>query len=56
MIDGNEVSFFRRHFGVTKEDVIKAVAVVGNCPKQIELYLLQQGIITYNSLREKHRP
>lgn len=42
MVGRNEISFLKRHLGATKEDILKAVAMVGNKLERIELYLLQQ--------------
>lgn len=45
MVTNNEISFLKSHLGASKQDIIKAVATVGNKLERIELYLRQQGVI-----------
>ncbi|MFA6276233.1 MAG: hypothetical protein WC622_05760 [Pedobacter sp.] len=45
MINKDEISFLKRHLGANKEDIIKAVSVVGNNLEKIEVYLLQQKMV-----------
>lgn len=45
MVDSYQISFLKRHLGAKKEDIINAVAAVGNNLERIQVYLLRKKMV-----------